>query len=246
MRTSESRRCECRLTIAAVIALIGCDSTEPPPPQPLSAHQLFVSQAWPALGRCAGCHATQPAIDFLAPGTPTEAYATVFAFQPPIVDVASPESSLVLTMGKHTGPALLPAESEAVLAWLATEHVERVPDPSMAVAVGPIRLTLDAPNAVDLGRGATLRFVPSASVEGLALRQIVLAAGGAGLHVAHPVLVTHPPIVAPRIDTSDAFGDVDLELAAGASVALGGGSVVVPGFDPEDPVTLHFRTLEAP
>lgn len=243
---SESRRCECRLTIAAAIALIGCDTTEPPPPHELSAPQLFASQAWPALGRCAGCHATQPAIDFLAPGTPTEAYATVFAFQPPIVDVASPESSLVLTMGTHTGPALLPAESEAVRAWLDAEHAARVPDPSLAVAVGPIRLALDAPNTVDLRLGATLRFVPSMSVEGLALRQIVLTAGGAGLHVVHPLLVTHPPIVPPRIDTGDAFGDVDLELTAGDSVALGGGSAAFPGFDPADPITIHFRTLEAP
>lgn len=240
---SESRRCEYRLTIAAAIALIGCGSTEP---QPLSAQQLFASQAWPALGRCAGCHTTQPAINFLAPGTPAEAYVTVFAFQPPIVDVVSPESSLVLTMGKHTGPALAPAESEAVLAWLEAEHAERVLDPSMAVAVGPIRLTLDAPNAVDLGHGAMLRFVPSVSVEGLALRQIVLTAGRTGLHVVHPLLVTHPPIVPQRLDTTDAFGDVDLKLAAGASVALGGGSAVFPGFAPADPITIHFRTLEAP
>ncbi len=246
MRTSKpiaSQARVCCLAIAACLLWIGCHdplSTEQ------SAQQLFTSQAWPALGRCAGCHATQPAIDFLAPGTAVEAYATVFAFQPPIVDVASPESSLVLTMGTHTGPALLPAESEAVLGWLEVEHAERVPGGAPPITFGPVSLVLDAPNVVDLGHGAVLRFVPSASAEGLAVRQVELAAGETGVHVVHPLFATHPPIVPPRIDTTDAFGDVDVDVAAGASVALDGGSAAFPDFDPADPITIHFRTLEAP
>ena len=29
-----------------------------------AARELFQTGAWPALGRCAGCHASQPSIDF--------------------------------------------------------------------------------------------------------------------------------------------------------------------------------------
>ena len=243
MRTSEAIARHAWCAGVLIAALIGCASDPSPT---LSAQQLFATRAWPALGRCAGCHATQPTIAFLAPGTPTEAYATMFAFQPPIVDVASPASSLVLTMGQHTGPALLPGDADAILAWLDAEHAERVPDPGMAVTFGPIDLALDMVNVVDLGRGATLGFVPSPSVEGLALRRIVLTAGAAALHVVHPLFASLPSLGPPRIDTSDAFRDIDLDLAAGAAVALGGGAAVLPGFDPGDPITIHFRTLEAP
>jgi hypothetical protein len=230
--------------ISAACGGIGCGASDPAPA--VSAPQLFATRAWPALGRCAGCHASQPAIDFLAPGTPTEAYATLFAFQPPIVDVASPASSLVLTMGQHTGPALLPSEAAAVLAWLEAERAERVPDPGTPVTFGPVDLALNAVNVVDLGRGATLQFVPSPSTEGVALRGIELTAGAAALHVVHPLFASQPSLGPPRIDTTDAFGDVDLDLAAGTGVALGGGAAVFPGFDPGDPITIHFRTLEAP
>jgi len=229
--------------MVACASLIGCDSG---PATGESAQQLYTERAWPALGRCAGCHATRPTIDFLAPGTAAEAYPTLFAFQPPILDVASPSSSLLLTMGQHTGPALLPGEADAILAWLEAEHVERVPDPGNAVAVGPVALALGTVNTVDLGAGrGTLRFVAQASSEGLALRQLVLTAGPRGLHAVHPLLATDPAQQPPRIDTTDTFGDVDVTLAAGASVALGGGSAAL-AFDPGDPITIYFRTLEAP
>jgi len=232
------------LIIAACALLIGCDSMESTEHQ--TAQQLFMARAWPSLSRCAGCHATQPTIDFLAPGTATEAYATMFAFQPPIVDVASPASSLVLTMGKHTGPALLPAESDALLAWLEAERIERVPDGGLPIAFGPIDLALGATNFVDLGHGAMLEFVPSPSAEGLALRGIELATGTLRLRVVHPLFASHPSLGPPRIDATDAFGDIELDLAAGLRVALGGGAAVFPGFDPGDPITIHFRTLETP
>jgi hypothetical protein len=148
-------------------------------------------------------------------------------------------------MGKHTGPALSPPEADAILAWLEAEHAERVPDPGLAIAVGPVQLTLGAVTIIDLGQGASLRFLPSAAAEGLALRQIAVAAGPRGLHVVHPLFVTHPPIVPPRIDTADTFGDVDLMVAASSFALLGGGSAVL-AFDPGDPITIHFRTLEAP
>ena len=227
---------------AATCAIwIGCGAA----PAPASAQQQFLNGAWPALARCAGCHTTRPTIDFLAPGTPAEAYTTLFGFQPPIVDVASPASSLVLTMGKHTGPALSPSEAEAILAWLEAEHAERVPDPGLATAVGPVQLMPGAVAIIDLGQGSSLRFIPSPAAEGLALRQLAVAAGPRGLHVVHPLFVTHPPIVPPRIDTADTFGDVDLVVAAGSFALLGGGSAVL-AFDPGDPITIYFRTLEAP
>lgn len=234
------------LMVAVCSTLTGCVVADPPVDK-LSADQQFQAKAWPALTRCLGCHGSQPAIAFLAPGTPQEAYATVFAFQPPIVDVESPASSLLVTMGKHTGPALLPFEADAVLAWLAAEHEARVPDRGMPVAIGPVTLALGTANTVDLGLGATLRFVPAAApAGGLSLTRLTLAAGAGGLHVVHPLFTSKPAIGDPRIDTTDAFGDVDLDLAANTATPLGGGAALFTTFAPTDPITLQFRTLEAP
>src|SRR5215470_9105796 len=69
-----------QILCAATCAIcIGCGAE----PAPASAQQLFLDGAWPAMAPCAGCHATRPTIDFLAPGTPAEAYTTMFGFQPP-------------------------------------------------------------------------------------------------------------------------------------------------------------------
>ena len=234
-----------RLTVAVCSTLLGCDVASPAIAK-LPAGQQFTANAWPALARCVGCHGSQPAIDFLAPGTAEGAYATVFTFQPPIVDVESPASSLLLTMGKHTGPAMLPAEADAVLAWLEAEHEARIPDGGHPVAIGPVTLALGTANTVDLGLGATLRFVPEAAAGGLSLTQLALAAGPGGLHVVHPLFTSKPAVGDPRIDTVDTFADLDLDLAAGATSPLGGGAARFPTFSSTDPLTIHFRTLEAP
>jgi hypothetical protein len=201
----------------------------------------------------------------------------VFAYQPSVVDVEFPAASAILGMGKHTGPALFPAEADAVLAWLQAEHEVRVPDRGMPVAIGPVTLALGTPNTVDLGLGATLRFVPVAAdgttagttdgttdgtadgttggttdgtaggtTGGLSLTGLELTAGAGGLHVVHPLFTSNPAGGDPRLDTADTFGDVDLDLAANAVEPLGDGAALFPAFAPTDPITLHFRTLEAP
>lgn len=233
------------LTVMVCSTLPGCDVADPPI-DTRPADQQFAASVWPALARCVGCHGSQPAIDFLAPGTAAGAYATVFGFQPPIVDVASPASSLLLTMGKHTGPALLPGDADAVLAWLEAEHEVRIPDTGHPVAIGPVTLVLGSVNTVDLGFGATLRFVPEVATGGLSLRGLQIDAGAAGLHVVHPVFTSKPAVGPPRIDAADTFGDVDLTLAAGAIAPLGGGAALFTTFSPADPITLHVHTLEAP
>jgi len=234
------------LTVMVCSTLPGCDVADPSIDK-LPADQQFAANAWPALARCVGCHGSQPAIDFLAPGTASGAYATVFGFQPPIVDVESPASSLLLTMGKHTGPALLPGEADAVLAWLEAEHEARIPDTGHPVVIGPVTLALGSVNTVDLGLGATLRFVPAAAAAGgLSLTGLAVASGAAGLHVVHPLFTSKPALGDRRIDTADTFADLELTLAGNAVAPLGGGAALFTTFPPTDPITLHFRTLEAP
>jgi hypothetical protein len=179
---------------------------------------------------------------------PRGAYAAVFDFQPPVVDAESPASSLLLTMGKHTGPELLPAEAAPILAWLEAEREARVVDPPEPIVVGPLTLQLGVMNQVALpAEGALLRFVPADSGAGtLSITDLTLHAGARGLRARHPVFSSKPAAGPPVLDTADRYRDIDLELAPDAAERLGGGAALFTSFTPTDPITIHFRKLEAP
>lgn len=228
--------------VAASVLLAGClGDGMPEATSNLSARQLWDQQAWPALGTCAGCHGSQPAIDFLAPNTADGAYTTVFAFQPPIVDVEVPASSLLVTMGKHTGPALSPDQASAVLAWLGAERDEKLPTTGNTVRVGPVLPTPGAAITLALGvNGAQLTLVPETSEAGLYFSHVTIVAG-AGVHLAHPLFVSRPPH--PILDSIDRFGGLDVKLAAGAQLELGPAWFLE--FSAADYLSIHFSTLEA-
>lgn len=207
----------------------------------LTARQEWDQRAWPALTTCAGCHGSQPAIDFLAPNTSDGAYTTVFAFQPPVVDLEVPASSLLVTMGKHTGPALTPDQADAVLAWLGAERDEKLPTTGNTVRVGPVLPTPGAAITLDLGvGGAQLTLVPETSEAGLYFSHVTIVAG-AGVHLAHPLFVSRPPH--PILDSIDRFGGLDAKLAAGDQLELGPAWFL--DFSPADYLSIHFSTLEA-
>jgi hypothetical protein len=231
-----------RASVAAGITLAGCLGGATSEPPMLSAREQWTNTAWPALSTCAGCHGAQPAIDFLAPNTADGAYETVFEFQPPVIDVEVPASSLLLTMGKHTGPPLGSGAASAVLAWLGAERDERVPDIGEGVRVGPFIPTIGAPMTFDLGvAGATIEMVPEASEAGLYVSRLTLKAG-TGLHVVHPLFVSRPPH--PIVDAVDRFSELDMVLAPNATVELGPAWFLA--FDPTEYLSIHFSALEAP
>jgi hypothetical protein len=233
-----------RVLLASVV-IVGCVGSDPAPPQlpvELSAHDTFVQEAWPALATCNGCHGAQPAIQWLAPGTVDGAYVTAFAFQPPVVNLDSPESSLVLTMGKHTGPALQPEQAAVVLDWLQKERDERLA-PADEIVVGPVTAQLDTMNAIDLGHGATLQFAAAAFAGHLDLTTVKISATAA-LHVSHPLFVSRPHLAAPIVDEADHYDDIDAELPAGGTLPLVGATFLE--FAATDPITIHFQALEAP
>jgi len=229
------------------VFLAGCVDTEQPMTAPaLDAAHQFSDRAWPALAVCAGCHGAQPTIDFLAPGTADGAYASVFAFQPAIIDLDAPSASLLVTMGKHTGPALDPTSAQVVLDWLEQEKKERVTTTGTAIEVGPVDLVMGAPVSLPLPTGGTLAFTPSTIANGLYLSQLAITAPAGGLHVVHPLFVEHPVRLPAIIDTLDRFSDVDVRLGANEHYDLGGGDALFVNFDPSVPLSIHFHTLEAP
>ena len=231
-------------TIAAAIASsTGCvvPTTDTPT---LSAHDMYMQQAWPALGQCVGCHGSQPAINFLAPGTPDGAYTTMFGFQPPVIDLDSPAASLVLTMGKHTGPALDPQNAATILEWIQRERDARVTPTGTPIEVGPVQPQLGASMGVDLGHGARLSFTASAFDGKLELDQIQIATTSSALHVVHPLFVSRPTGAPAVVDLADHFDDVDVVIPAGMTQSLP--SATFLSFAATDPITIHFLDLEAP
>jgi hypothetical protein len=230
---------------ANLVVVTGCVNTLPPPPS-VDGRTQFVQDVWPELAACTGCHAAQPAIDFLAPGTADGAYDTLFSFQPAIVDMKSPAASLLVTMGKHTGPALDGSSLDVISRWLEREQTDRAAPPAGTTTIGPIDLQMGAPVSLELPAGAHLAFVATAADGGVDLQQLAITAGAQGLHVVHPLFVTHPVELPAVVDELDRFGDVDATLAANETLALGGGEALFLDFDPSVPLSISFRTLEAP
>lgn len=232
------------MRFAMLVVLAGCVDTETAPPK-LDAQQQFTQRAWPALAGCVGCHGAQPTIDFLAPGTPDGAYASLFAFQPAVVDLGAPSASLLVTMGKHTGPALDQQSAQDVLTWIEQERSERV-TPNPTIAVGPIDLSLGSPAQLALPTGGTIAFTPTSVAGGLQLSQLAITAPAGGLHVVHPLFVLDPAKLPAVVDALDRFADVDVRLGAGERYDLGGGDALFLDFDPSTPLSIHFQKLEAP
>lgn len=233
------QRTLCTLACAMVA---GCLDEAAPASVALTAREEFTAHAWNALAACAACHAKQPGLDFLAPGTEAGAYESLFAFQPPVIDLDVPGSSLLLTMGKHTGPAMSAAAAAPILEWLQAERDERVTETAGTVRIGPFMPAHGTPVMLDLGvGGATLTIVTEPSERGLYARRITLTSGS-GIRLTHPLFVSRP--LHPVLDESDRFDDLDLQLEAGKTVELGPAWFF--SFDPVDYVAIHFATLEAP
>jgi len=238
-----------RLMIVVGVVLAGCgvgnetDDQDLPPAEAAAeaARAKFDTKAWPALAKCIGCHAAQPAIDFLAPGTPDGAYATLFGFQPSVLDLGSPASSLLVTMGKHTGPAFLPTEAGAVVEWLLAERTARVTPPGEPTFVGPFGATTVS---LALPTSGTLQLVATPFPGGIAFSDITITAGATPLRVMHPLFVSHPPGDDQIVDELDRFAELDLAIEPATTETLGG--AVFTTFAPEHPLTIHFRMLEAP
>ena len=80
-------------------------------------------------------------------------------------------------------------------------------------------------------------------------------AGEAGLYLSQLTVKAGPPCTwstrclsrvppKPILDDLDRFADLDVSLAAGATVELGPAAFLT--FNPNDYLTIHFKTLEAP
>src|SRR5262249_15448386 len=154
-----------------------------------------------------------------------DAYATVRAYKG--IVVADPETSLLLTKGRHEGPDLVDPLRGKVTAWLQAEAAgvpSTGPMHTAPVAVAPGANTFDL---TMLGvAGAKLTFTATVTGTILTLGMVSVSAPAAsGVHAVAPLFT----VVAKGGATSDddSFSNVDSEVAAGQSVVLGPGLLVL-------------------
>ncbi len=211
------------------------------------AHARFISDVKPILdANCAGCHNQEGAAGpaFLKPIM----YDTLTAT--PGMVTATPSESLLVTKGKHEGPAFTTGQAAIVLQWLTVEAAKLPPDMGSSVTTQPMPLKMGA-NKVDLGAlapgltGDSLTFDLSLIGSTLELSNITVDASGAhGVHVAHPLFI----VVSggkQEPDPVDSFASLDLKVAQGNMTALGPGTLFLDGVGALDQLAIAFHTLEA-
>ncbi len=89
------------------------------------AKQLFIDTVYPVIQpTCASCHATgaKSAPLYLSPAGAAASYDVI---QVHAGIIATPDNSILLLHGPHTGPALMQSQKDVIKTWLTAEAKER-------------------------------------------------------------------------------------------------------------------------
>jgi hypothetical protein len=226
-------------------------------PEQGKALQLWSTKALPVFkANCAMCHdGSMPDIGYLAGMTDVMIRDTAIAFVPTLVNLGAPQSSRVLTKGKHTGPALNTSQASDILAWITAERDAR--PPAMVIETTPFQPLLctsgqpGSPtcpiNTVDLtalGTAATFTFVAEALSNDLYATQLSFTAGVDGLYLEHPLLLSWPPAATMGTpDSIDRYFAATFNLAPDAKGVLGA-SATFSGFAPTNTLSIRFDAFE--
>jgi mono/diheme cytochrome c family protein len=195
--------------VATLALLSGCSLyfTEPTTPEMTPAERDWVTLAYPVFEQnCVACHGGTRAPDFLSGDDALAVRATILAFQPPVVNLASPANSRVLAKGLHDGPELTAQETSDILTWIQVEREQAGVDaaidtpqfqPLMCVAPNQAGdptlcprnvLTLETLNMP----GSSILFVAQPQQDSLVVTQLAFQpAAGSTATLFHPRFVAH-------------------------------------------------------
>jgi len=209
------------------------------------ARAEFDSQVKPILdGACSVCHDRDGAAgpSFLKP----VAYDTLHVT--PGMVTPNPGDSLLVTKGKHEGPAFTPAQAPIVLAWLTVE-AKLLPPPNAQTYTTMPMLPKAGANKIDLGAlgsdfvGTSITFDSQLLQSTLELSNITVHTDGAhGVRIVHPLfIVVSNGVKVP--DPVDSFAGLDLSVAQGNATTLGPGTLFLDGVGALDQIEIGFQTL---
>ena len=220
---------------------------------------------------CETCHnGSRANVGFLIGGADDLAVRdSVMNYQPSVVNLEAASSSRVLTKGLHEGPQLTAEQSSALLIWVQAERdaVNHDPDhpvpvlatPATAVqlctggdpdnAAGtcptnhlPLSMIPDAGAAIP---GAEIAFTAQGLGSGLYLTNLVANGGTAGVYMEHMLFVSLPSGKDPFPDQIDRYFATKLNVKAGTTTPIDGGTEDFLGFAATDMIAIHFKVIQA-
>jgi cytochrome c553 len=234
------------------------------------ARAKWVNDALPVLRtNCISCHnGSRPMVGFLVGGEDFAIHDTLVGFTPAVVNLEAVSSSRILTKGLHDGPQLGAEQSSALLVWLQAERqfANNDPDnPIIQIATPKTQVQLctggDPDNAAGtcptnhislekvptdgstLG-GAEIAFVAQGLSSGLYLTRLAINGGTTGVYLEHALFVSLPAApAAPFPDQIDRYFALKMNVPAGMSVPISGGTESFFGFANTDGIEIHFKKL---
>ena len=253
------------------------DGPGDPTPDQREAKRLWLQKAEPVLtAACATCHATLAGQDFLfgavldGSGTEADKLAVkekLLAFDPGVVNLASPKSSRLLQKGLHDGPEMTAIQISDVLEWLLAEQ-DASPQPGepgggTVLKTAPITVTR-CPSGTLLAacpvneallpgiEGAKITFKAPDIAGMLYVNELTLVGGTAGAYIEHPLFVSTPVIVEgaetapePVADGIDRYFNTKLNVKAGETDVIEGGTASFLNFPTENQLEVHFKIVSA-
>ncbi len=172
---------------------------------------------------------------------PPDPYTSAVKY--PGIIVTDPGTSIIVTKGRHEGPALVDPLLTQVMQWLTAE----------AAAIPVTMLPSSAPFSVTAGSndidcspagipGMHITFGAVASGNLLTLSNVsVVAPSTTGVHITYPIFAILPPM-ADEIDDSS-MSDVDQTIAAGATAALGPGTLILTQWQANAQMKIEFTKI---
>lgn len=240
-------------------------------PQQRNARQKWQTSALPVLRQdCMTCHnGSRANVGFLIGSDDIAIHDTLLAFQPPVVNLDAASSSQIVTKGLHEGPQLTADETSSVLDWLFAERDSANHDPDHPVvqlATKPFAVQLctggDPDNAAGtcptnhvsltsvptdgtMLAGSEIAFTAQALGNSIYVTNLVATGGTSGFYAEHVLFVSRPAMADPFPDQIDRYYALKLNVAAGKSTPIDGGTEDFVGFAPTDMVEIHFKLLTA-
>jgi hypothetical protein len=259
---------------ALMIALVGCTGlvdggSDGLTPQQRNARQKWQQSAMPVLRQdCITCHnGSRANVGFLIGSDDIAIHDTLLAFQPPVVNLDAASSSQIVTKGLHEGPQLTADETSKVLDWLFAERDSANHDPDnpiqqLVTRPFPVQLCTGGdpgsatcptnhvslegvPTDGTMLAGAEIAFTAQALGSSLYVTNLVATGGASGFYLEHLLFVSRPAMADPFPDQIDRYYALKLNVAAGKSNPIDGGTEDFVGFVPTDMVEIHFKILTA-